>query len=50
MRKRPTLEPFAARNGASKIARSGVYGVIDRLTAQGFDMQFGTNVLGTGRV
>jgi NAD(P)-dependent dehydrogenase (short-subunit alcohol dehydrogenase family) len=25
---------------------SGVYAVIDKLTSQGFDMQFGTNVLG----
>ncbi|KAI9444098.1 NAD-P-binding protein [Lactarius indigo] len=24
----------------------GVYGVVDKVTAQGFDMQFGTNVLG----
>jgi hypothetical protein len=28
-------------------AHSGVYAVIDKLTSQGFDMQFGTNVLGT---
>jgi hypothetical protein len=27
-------------------AHSGVYAVIDKLTSQGFDMQFGTNVLG----
>ena len=30
--------------------RSGVYAVIDKLTTQGFDMQFGTNVLGTERL
>jgi len=29
------------------VTRSGVYAVIDKLTSQGFDMQFGTNVLGT---
>lgn len=27
-------------------AHSGVYAVIDKVTSQGFDMQFGTNVLG----
>ena len=37
---------FAARNSASKIACSGVYAIIDKLTSQGYDMQFGTNVLG----
>jgi hypothetical protein len=29
-----------------KLGHSGVYAVIDKLTSQGFDMQFGTNVLG----
>jgi hypothetical protein len=29
-----------------KLGPSGVYAVIDKLTSQGFDMQFGTNVLG----
>ena len=29
------------------VTRSGVYAVIDKLTSQGFDMQFGTNVVGT---
>ena len=27
---------------------SGVYAVIDRVTSQGYDNQFGTHVLGTG--
>lgn len=31
------------------MGRSGVYAVIDKLTSQGYDMQFGTNVLGMGR-
>jgi hypothetical protein len=29
-----------------KWGHSGVYAIIDKLTSQGFDMQFGTNVLG----
>lgn len=31
------------------MGRSGVYAVIDKLTSQGYDMQFGTNVLGMER-